>query len=1067
MFSIPISKTKIVPPRRRAELLTRKRLLSLLFEYLDDKLVLVSAPAGYGKTSLLINAVQESEFKCCWLSLDELDRDPQRFVAYVVSSIAECFPGVGAQTASVMKNISSFESEIERLAVTLVNEAYEGIHEHFVLILDDFHILDGVQPIYDFLNRFIQLVDDNCHIVISSRVLTPLADLPLMAAREQVHGLNFSDLAFQTSEIQALLQQNNNILLSDEEAETLFKESEGWITGLQFGISGANRKPVVSGGIGLNDYLGQQVLNRQTPQMRELLLRTSLMDEFDASICEQVLGPFYESKQDWDVFLSTILSNNLFVLPVGSDGSYLRYHHLFRDYLRERVKKERPDEIRPILERLSHAYEAIGEWEKAYAIIHTLGDVNLLVELIDLTSFNNLQDTMRQIENWLHDLPPSVQKNHPLIISITGTINLIKGDAQSGVRELDVAIEAFERSGDIPHLALSLIRCSYGHRYLGDYQSGISKLEKALLLVEDRDELQQLHAEALHVMSSYLMRLGRNRSALKLVEKAIDIRIRLKDNKSSARTVADIGALYQTLGDYEEAEKNFNKALNIYSQDFSFVEEASLLNNMGFMFYQNGDYEKAAYSYEKGLLYAQRSQHARLETLLTIGIGDLYAELNDIEIAEQNYARAEKLLEERNDQFLNFSLLIGLGKLALLKGNLKSAVQHIHALEEIIQTTSSHYDHGHFNLLLGEIAIFEDDFVLACKKIEQAEIYFRQDELNLDLISARVWLSAAYAGNGQIQAAVQKIQEALGNKAKHIALIAIHQSFKWLEPLKKELNKERVIKDVLNRAEKLTDQLSDTRRKLRRQARVVEVPAAHISIKGFGNAVVTRDGRELNLSDWQTQSVRDLFFFFLSQNTPLTKEQVSSRFWQELDDPAKVRLRFKNEMYRLRRAIGNEAIRFENNQYAFNRNLNYEYDVEAFEAHLLRARSAKQQQEMVEFYTKAIDLFVGPYLNDIYYDWAITEREHFDQMYLSALITLAEIYQKQASLEEALKAYQRAIEYSPIYETAYCSIMQVYARMQNRTAVIQTYEACRLALKKHLSMLPSSETEALYKKLIS
>lgn len=203
------------------------------------------------------------------------------------------------------------------------------------------------------------------------------------------------------------------------------------------------------------------------------------------------------------------------------------------------------------------------------------------------------------------------------------------------------------------------------------------------------------------------------------------------------------------------------------------------------MFYQNGDYEKAAYSYEKGLLYAQRSQHTRLETLLTIGIGDLYAELNDIEIAEQNYARAEKLLEERNDQFLNFSLLIGLGKLALLKGNLKSAAQHIHALEEIIQTTSSHYDHGHFNLLLGKIAIFEDDFVLACKKIEQAEMYFRQDELNLDLISARVWLSAAYAGNGQIQAAVQKIQEALGNKAKHIALIAMHQSFKWLEPLKR------------------------------------------------------------------------------------------------------------------------------------------------------------------------------------------------------------------------------------------------------------------------------------------
>lgn len=1063
MFSIPISKTKIIPPRRRAELLTRKRLLNQLFDALDNKLVLVSAPAGYGKTSLLIDAVKESEFKCCWLSLDELDRDPQRFLAYLVSSIAEGFSGVGAQTASVMKNITSFENEIERLAVTLVNEAFEGINEHFVLILDDFHILDGVQPIYEFLNRFIQLVDDNCHVIISSRVLTALADLPLMAAREQVRGLSFSDLAFQVNEIQALLQQNKNVLLSDEDAEKLFKESEGWITGLQFGVYEKDRKS----GVGLSDYLGQQVLDRQTPQMREILLRTSLMDEFDSSMCEQVLGHFYETKQDWDFFLRTILSNNLFALPVGSDGSYLRYHHLFRDYLRERIKKERPDEVRPILERLSHVYETMGEWEKAYAIIRTLGDVDLLVELIDLTSFNNLQDTIRLIENWVHDLPPSIQRNHPLIVSISGTIKLIKGDTQGGIRELETAIEVFQAEGDIPHLALSLLRCSYGYRYLGDYQSGISKAEKALHLVEERDDLQQLHAEALHVLSSYMMRLGKIRFALKLIEKSMDIRIRLKDNKLVARTLVDIGTLYQTLGNYEEAEKNFNKSLEIYSHDFSFVEEANLLNNMGFMFQQTGDYEKAAFSYEKGLLYAQRSQHTRLETLLTISIGDMYTELSDMEIAEQNYMYAEKLLEERNDQFLTFSLFVGRARLALLKNDFQTATYCIDALKEIIKTTSSHYDNGHFNLLLGRFAIFEENFSYACEKIEQAEMHFLQDELTLDLISARVWLSAAYAGNRQTSMAIQKIQEAIENKSQHVALIAAHQSFKWLEPLQKELNVGRKIKDFLNRAEKLMNSLSDTRRELRRQARVVEVPAAHLSIKGLGNAVVIRDGRELNLSDWQTQSVRELFFFFLSQDTPLTKEQVSSRFWQELDDPAKVRLRFKNEMYRLRRAVGNEAIRFENNQYMFNRNLNYEYDVEAFESHLMRARSATETAEMIEFYTRAVDLFVGSYLNDMYFDWVIADRERLDQMYLSALTALADLYQKQARLDEALIVCQRAIDYSPIYEAAYCSSMQIHARRQNRTAVIQTYEACKSALKKHLSMPPSPETEALYKKLVS
>ena len=281
MFKFPISKTKIIPPRRRPELLARRRLLEMFYDMLERKLTLVSAPAGYGKTSLLIDAALECEFKCCWLSLDELDRDPQRFLAYLVASIGERFPGVGAQTAALMTGAATLEEEMERLAVTRVNETLEGIKEHFVLILDDFHILDGVQPIYDFLNRFIQLADDNCHMVVSSRTLTILSDLPLMVAREQVSGLSFSDLAFRKNEIQELILQNNNVHISDDDAQKLIGESEGWITGLQFSGSlftrAGSANPVVNTGADLFDFLGQQVVDRQKPELRDVLLRTSLI----------------------------------------------------------------------------------------------------------------------------------------------------------------------------------------------------------------------------------------------------------------------------------------------------------------------------------------------------------------------------------------------------------------------------------------------------------------------------------------------------------------------------------------------------------------------------------------------------------------------------------------------------------------------------------------------------------------------------------------------------------------------------------------------------------------------
>ena len=197
----PVSTIKISQPKRRPEIVARQRLLENLYDQLDKKLILVVAPAGYGKTSLLIDLAANSDLPVCWLSLDTLDQEPQRFLSYVISSIQQRFPEFGRELTAALESLASFEKDSERLLIALTNEINSRIHEHFLLVLDDYHLVDSALPVRLLVNRFIQLSGETVHVILSSRSLPNIPDMPLMIARDMVAGLSYEELSFQPDEI--------------------------------------------------------------------------------------------------------------------------------------------------------------------------------------------------------------------------------------------------------------------------------------------------------------------------------------------------------------------------------------------------------------------------------------------------------------------------------------------------------------------------------------------------------------------------------------------------------------------------------------------------------------------------------------------------------------------------------------------------------------------------------------------------------------------------------------------------------------------------------------------------
>ncbi|MEM7347474.1 MAG: hypothetical protein AAF485_24810, partial [Chloroflexota bacterium] len=226
-----IIKTKIVVPRRKPDLLVRPRLIDLFFDLLDNQLLLVNAPAGYGKTSLLIEMAHQLEMPVCWLSVDSSSRNLTQFLDYFIASIEQMFPNSLTQARTILENTVA-NLDLDQLVAVIVNEIYDKIQEYVTIIIDDYHLLDNNSEISYFFNQFTQNVSENCHTVISSRTLPLLPDLTLMKSRSQVAEIQLEDLAFTKAELQALAQQSYGATVSEAEAETLVQTSEGWITGL-------------------------------------------------------------------------------------------------------------------------------------------------------------------------------------------------------------------------------------------------------------------------------------------------------------------------------------------------------------------------------------------------------------------------------------------------------------------------------------------------------------------------------------------------------------------------------------------------------------------------------------------------------------------------------------------------------------------------------------------------------------------------------------------------------------------------------------------------------------------
>jgi LuxR family transcriptional regulator, maltose regulon positive regulatory protein len=1081
-MGFPITQTKILVPRRRNDILTRQRLLDTLYEQLDHKLIIVVAPAGYGKTSLLIDFAHHTEWPFCWYSLDNLDREPQQFLAHLIASIALQFPNFGKRSQAILQNMVSGELNLDSMVSVIVNDIYENITEHFVIVLDDYHLIDTSKPVAYFISRLIQDTDENCHIFLSSRTLISLPELPLMVARSLVGGVSFEDLAFNANEIQGLLLQNYHQTLSDSTAKELVRQSDGWITGLllssQMIRQGlADRLSLgKASGIGLYDYLAEQVLDQQPPDIKDFILRTSLLDEFDAEFCEEIIGTALSIHENWNELIENLYHSNLFVLPIGEERIWLRYHHLFREFLRSRILKDRPEEAEKILSRLADVYQQRGEWEHTYELYYRLGKTNDLIALVEKAGTLLIsKGRLITLQEWLEALPADSLRNNPALLSLQGSVQMMRGEARRGLELINRAINMINGESDRTLLAATLVRRATIYFSLGDYQQELEDADRALSLCEnnlgcgDHPETGWVIPEALRLKGMALYRLGLFNSAIENLTTSIELYKKVGDEQSVATLWMELGIVHIATGNYLAAEQTYSMALDFWQKTNNATWLANLLNNLGDLQRLMQNFEAAIATLEKAIQYSQMSGYMRLEAYSLASIGDLYADLDANEQALEAVRKSRALASRIQDQYLLICLDLAEAIYSNRRGNTLHASKLLENARKVAGSGGSGYEQNMVRLETCRIRLVNKDFKNAIHEIANAGSYFEQEGLAVISLRAQLYQAIAQFELRHEPSAREELKQVLSRvvepKAMTALLSYIRELRHYIEPMKKDPEISSLSIYLLQEIDRFDQSSTILRKHLRRRATVIPFAPAKMSIQALGKMQVKINDRIITIADWQTQTARNLFFFLLARQDGITKEAVGEVFWLE-SSPAELKMRFKNTIYRLRHAAGKDVIIFQDDNYRFNTALDYEYDVESFIKEIYHAELATDRQQKIISYQTALKCYQGPYLPEGDDTWILSERQKIYNIFINALLKLTMIYLEGKEYDEALDLCQKILGEDPCMEDAHRLAMRIYAAMGNRAAIARQYEYCRQVLSEELNATPSSITQSLFETLM-
>ena len=658
----PILATKLYLPRLRPNVVSRPRLLERLNEGLHCKLTLISAPAGFGKTTLVSEWLAGGTRPAAWLSLDEGENDPTRFLTYLVAALQTLAPTIGEGVLTLLQ--SPQPPPPESILTALLNDL-TTIKDQFVLVLDDYHVLDA-KAVDQALTFLVEHLPPHMHLVITTRE-DPHLPLARLRARGQLTELRAADLRFTASEAAAFLNQVMGLSLSATDIARLSDRTEGWIAGLQLAALSMQGHQDVPGFIRafagdhryIVDYLVEEVLERQPEPVRNFLLQTSILDRLSGPLCDAVTG-----QQEGQVRLEALERGNFFVVPLDEKRHWYRYHHLFAEVLSAHLLAEQPDQVATLHRRASEWYEQHGSM--ADAIRHALAAKDFpraagLVELVVPAMRPSRQEAT--LLGWLKALPDQLVRARPVLsVHYAGTL-LVSGQLEGVEARLRDAERWLDTKADIGELVLA---------------------PPAGMVVVDEKEFRGLPGLIALYRAASALALGDVAGTMKYARRVLDL-TPPDDHLLRGSAAGFLGLAYWTSGDLEAGHRSYAECMAMV-QGAGYISDAIGCSiALADIRIAQGRLREAMSTCERGLqLATEQGAHVlRGAADMHVGMSELHRERNDLHTATQHLLSSKELGELAGLPQNPYRWRVAMALVREAQGDLDAALDLLHEAERL------------------------------------------------------------------------------------------------------------------------------------------------------------------------------------------------------------------------------------------------------------------------------------------------------------------------------------------------------------------------------------------------